>query len=114
MARAADIPPFRLEGPLVVDIEFKWPLMAEVLAYLPLFERTGHGWFQAHVYKFDAETSTFIVECPEHVWLAHGLDKLDADASVAFCEQVFARHLQGAALMTNARHLRGSAWLNLT
>jgi anthraniloyl-CoA monooxygenase len=81
-------------------------------AFTFVFERTEHGWFQAHVYKFDAETSTFIVECPEHVWLAHGLDKLDAAASVAFCEQVFARHLQGAKLMTNARHLRGSAWLN--
>lgn len=81
-------------------------------AFTFVFERTEHGWFQAHVYKFDAQTSTFIVECPEHVWLAHGLDKLDADASVAFCEQVFARHLQGAKLMTNARHLRGSAWLN--
>jgi len=81
-------------------------------AFTFVFERTEHGWFQAHVYKFDAETSTFIVECPEHVWLAHGLDKLDADASVAFCERVFARHLQGARLMTNARHLRGSAWLN--
>ena len=81
-------------------------------AFTFVFERTEHGWFQAHVYKFDAETSTFIVECPEHVWLAHGLDKLDADASVAFCEKVFARHLQGATLMTNARHLRGSAWLN--
>jgi anthraniloyl-CoA monooxygenase len=81
-------------------------------AFTFVFERTEHGWFQAHVYKFDAETSTFIVECPEHVWLAHGLDRLDADASVAFCEKVFERHLQGAALMTNARHLRGSAWLN--
>jgi len=38
--------------------------------------------------------------------------RTDADASVAFCEKVFARHLQGATLMTNARHLRGSAWLN--
>ncbi|MBC7664308.1 MAG: bifunctional salicylyl-CoA 5-hydroxylase/oxidoreductase [Caulobacter sp.] len=81
-------------------------------AFTFVFERTEHGWFQAHVYKFDAETSTFIVECPEHVWLAHGLDQLDAEQSVAFCEKVFARHLQGASLMTNARHLRGSAWLN--
>jgi anthraniloyl-CoA monooxygenase len=81
-------------------------------AFTFVFERTEHGWFQAHVYKFDAGTSTFIVECPEHVWLAHGLDQLDAVQSVAFCEQVFARHLQGATLMTNARHLRGSAWLN--
>ena len=81
-------------------------------AFTFVFERTEHGWFQAHVYRFDEQTSTFIVECPEHVWLAHGLDKLDAAQSVAFCERIFARHLQGAALMTNARHLRGSAWLN--
>jgi len=81
-------------------------------AFTFVFEKTEHGWFQAHVYKFDAETSTFIVECPEHVWLAHGLDKLDAEASIAFCEHLFARHLQGARLMSNARHLRGSAWLN--
>ncbi|MDT8998316.1 bifunctional salicylyl-CoA 5-hydroxylase/oxidoreductase [Paucibacter sp. APW11] len=77
-----------------------------------LFEKTEHGWFQAHVYKFDEQTTTFIVECPEHVWLAHGLDKADQEQSIAFCEQLFAKNLQGAKLMTNARHLRGSAWLN--
>jgi len=81
-------------------------------AFTFVFEKTAHGWFQAHVYKFDAETSTFIVECPEHVWRAHGLDRADQNESIAFCERVFARHLQGATLMTNARHLRGSAWLN--
>ncbi len=32
--------------------------------------------------------------------------------SIAFCEKVFADNLQGEKLMTNARHLRGSAWLN--
>jgi anthraniloyl-CoA monooxygenase len=76
------------------------------------FQRTEHGWFQAHIYKFDDETTTFIVECPESVWLAHGLDKADQEQSIAFCEAVFADNLQGAKLMTNARHLRGSAWLN--
>lgn len=81
-------------------------------AFTFLFEKTEHGWFQAHVYKFDENTTTFIVECPEHVWLAHGLDKADQDQSIAFCEKVFADNLQGAKLMTNARHLRGSAWLN--
>jgi anthraniloyl-CoA monooxygenase len=75
------------------------------------FRKTEHGWFQAHIYKFDDETSTFIVECPEHVWLAHGLDQADQEQSIAFCEQLFADNLQGATLMTNARHLRGSAWL---
>jgi anthraniloyl-CoA monooxygenase len=76
------------------------------------FQRTEHGWFQAHIYKFDEQTTTFIVECPESVWLAHGLDKADQEQSIAFCEKVFAENLQGARLMTNARHLRGSAWLN--
>jgi anthraniloyl-CoA monooxygenase len=76
------------------------------------FEKTEHGWFQAHVYKFDDRTSTFIVETPEAVWKAHGLDTATPDESVAFCEQLFARTLDGHALMTNARHLRGSAWLN--
>jgi anthraniloyl-CoA monooxygenase len=76
------------------------------------FQRTEHGWFQAHIYKFDKSTTTFIVECPEHVWLAHGLDQADQAQSIAFCEKLFADTLQGEPLMTNARHLRGSAWLN--
>ena len=77
-----------------------------------VFEKTEHGWFQAHIYQFDAETSTYIVECPETVWRAHGLDTATADESVAFCERLFARDLAGARLLTNARHQRGSAWLN--
>jgi anthraniloyl-CoA monooxygenase len=81
-------------------------------AFTFYYEKTEHGWFQAHVYKFDANTSTFIVECPEHVWLAHGLDQADQEQSVAFCEKLFAKHLDGHRLETNARHLRGSAWLN--
>ncbi len=81
-------------------------------AFTFLFEKTEHGWFQAHVYKFDENTTTFIVECTEATWLAHGLDQADPDQSIAFCEKVFADNLQGATLMTNARHLRGSAWLN--
>jgi anthraniloyl-CoA monooxygenase len=76
------------------------------------FQKTEHGWFQAHIYKFDETTTTFIVECPEHVWLAHGLDQANQEESIAFCEKLFADNLQGAALMTNTRHLRGSAWLN--
>ncbi|MDH4051885.1 MAG: bifunctional salicylyl-CoA 5-hydroxylase/oxidoreductase, partial [Rubrivivax sp.] len=81
-------------------------------AFTFLFEKTEHGWFQAHIYKFDETTSTFIVECPEAVWLAHGLDRADVDTSIAFCEKVFAGNLRGEKLLSNSRHLRGSAWLN--
>jgi len=76
------------------------------------FQRSEHGWFQAHIYQFDDATSTFIVECPETVWRAHGLETASVDESIAFCERLFAETLAGARLMSNARHLRGSAWLN--
>ena len=59
-------------------------------------------------------TSTFIVETTEEAFEAHGLGELDQDGSIAFCEKVFAETLDGAKLMTNARHLRGSAWLNFS
>jgi anthraniloyl-CoA monooxygenase len=81
-------------------------------AFTFAFEQTEWGWFQAHAYKFDDETSTFIVETPESVWRAAGIDRMSMEASVAFCERLFARYLAGHRLMTNARHLRGSAWIN--
>ncbi|WP_107655695.1 bifunctional salicylyl-CoA 5-hydroxylase/oxidoreductase [Nocardia suismassiliense] len=76
------------------------------------FVQTEHGWIQAHIYKFDENTSTFIVEAPERVWRAHGLDRARPDESVAFCERLFADNLQGEKLMTNSRHLPGSGWQN--
>jgi anthraniloyl-CoA monooxygenase len=81
-------------------------------AFTFTFEKTEHGWFQAHIYKFDENTTTYIVETPEEVWKAHGLDQAGTEESIAFCEKLFAADLQGHKLMTNARHLRGSAWLN--
>ena len=81
-------------------------------AFTFAFERTPWGWFQLHAYRFDRDTSTFIVETREESWLAAGLDKVDQDGSIAFCESVFGKYLDGQRLMTNARHLRGSAWLN--
>ncbi len=80
-------------------------------AFTFAFEETEWGWFQAHAYQFDGETSTFIVETPEENWLAAGLDKLNADETVAFCEKLFAKYLGGHSLMTNAKHLK-SPWIN--
>jgi anthraniloyl-CoA monooxygenase len=76
------------------------------------FRKTEHGWFQAHIYKFDDQTSTFIVETTEEAYLKHKLGELDQQGSIDFCENLFSEVLDGAKLMTNARHLRGSAWLN--
>jgi len=76
------------------------------------FRKTEHGWFQAHIYRFDDNTSTFIVETTDEVFRAHGLDRMDQDQSIAFCEKLFAETLDGHKLMSNARHMRGSSWLN--
>jgi anthraniloyl-CoA monooxygenase len=83
-------------------------------AFTFIFERTEHGWFTVHAYRFDEELSTFIVECTEATWLAHGLDTADTEQTIAFCEQLFEPHLHGHRLMANSVHLRGRDWLNFT
>ncbi|MDO5625621.1 MAG: FAD-dependent monooxygenase, partial [Pseudomonadota bacterium] len=81
-------------------------------AFTFAFEQTEHGWFQAHAYKFDDTTSTFIVETPEAVWQAHGLDQMSQQDGVAFCQKLFGKYLDGHDLISNAAHLRGSAiWI---
>jgi len=81
-------------------------------AFTFAFEQTEHGWFQAHAYKYDTHTSTFIVETPDAVWRAHGLDRMSQEEAIAFCQNLFAKYLDGHALMSNAAHLRSSAiWI---
>ena len=81
-------------------------------AFTFAFEETEHGWFQAHAYQYDADTSTFIVEAPEDVWARAGLEGMSQEEGIAFCERLFAKYLDGHRLMSNASHLRGSAiWI---
>jgi len=81
-------------------------------AFTFAFEQTEHGWFQAHAYPYNDDTSTFIVETPESVWKAHGIDQMSQEEGVAFCQNLFAKYLDGHSLMSNAAHLRGSAnWI---
>jgi anthraniloyl-CoA monooxygenase len=81
-------------------------------AFTFAFEKTEFGWFQIHAYQFSRDLSTVIVETREETWAAHGLDKAGIDESIAFCEKLFAAYLGHAPLLSNARHLRGSPWLN--
>lgn len=81
-------------------------------AFTFAFEETAHGWFQIHAYQFSPELSTVIVETREETWRAHGLDKANTQQSIAFCEGLFGKFLGGQPLISNANHLRGSAWLN--
>jgi anthraniloyl-CoA monooxygenase len=82
-------------------------------AFTFYFVESEHGWYQAHCYPFADGWSTFIVETTEDVWRADGLDRASGEDTVVFCERLFARHLDGHRLVSNAEHLRGSAaWLN--
>ncbi len=81
-------------------------------AFTFIFEKTAHGWVWAHVYQFDAETATFIVECLPETWDAWGFEGMTKEETVETCRAIFAAHLGGHDLMSNAAHLRGSAvWM---
>lgn len=82
-------------------------------AFTFIFERTEHGWMWAHVYQFDDETATFIVECSQQTWDNFGFEFMSKEEIVETCRLVFENHLDGHELMSNAAHLRGSAvWMN--
>ena len=102
-----------------VDIQvrsnkFTWLGTTKVFeAFTFAFEETEAGWIWAHAYRFDDGLSTFIVECSEQTWTGLGFDALSQVETIARCETIFAAHLGGHRLLSNATHQRGSAaWLN--
>jgi anthraniloyl-CoA monooxygenase len=80
-------------------------------AFSFIFENTPHGWVWAHAYQFDDDTATFIVECSQQTYENWGFAQMSKAQSIKTCEAIFADHLGGHALMSNANHVRGSAWL---
>ncbi|MGI9422372.1 MAG: bifunctional salicylyl-CoA 5-hydroxylase/oxidoreductase [Hyphomicrobiaceae bacterium] len=80
-------------------------------AFTFIFEETKHGWVWAHAYQFDDSTATFIVECAQETFDAFGFAVMSQKESIAVCEEIFKDHLGGHSLMTNAGHIRGSAWI---
>ena len=81
-------------------------------AFTFIFEETEWGWFWAHIYQFDDNTATFIVDCMPETWDKAGFADMSKEETVATCEGIFAKHLGGHSLMSNAHHLRGSAvWM---
>ena len=82
-------------------------------AFTFVFEKTKHGWVWIHAYQFDDDTATVIVECSGETWERWGFEDMSKEEIIRTCEEIFADHLGGHALMSNADHLRGSAvWIN--
>lgn len=80
-------------------------------AFTFIFEKTKHGWVWAHAYQFDSDTATFIVECSQDTFDAFGFNNLTQTESINICQDIFKNYLDGNKLMTNANHIRGSAWI---
>ncbi|WP_037255348.1 bifunctional salicylyl-CoA 5-hydroxylase/oxidoreductase [Roseobacter sp. SK209-2-6] len=82
-------------------------------AFTFVFEKTRHGWVWIHAYQFDDNTATVIVECSAETWDNWGFEGMSKEETIRTCEEIFADHLDGHSLISNADHLRGSAvWIN--
>ena len=80
-------------------------------AFTFIFEKTKYGWIWAHAYQFDSNTATFIVECSQSTFDKFGFSNLSQQESIDICQNIFSKYLDGNSLMTNANHIRGSAWI---
>jgi anthraniloyl-CoA monooxygenase len=78
-------------------------------AFTFIFEKTEAGWVWVHAYQFDEDTATVIVECQQDTWDRLGFEGMSKEAIIGKCEEIFADHLGGHSLISNADHLRGSA-----
>ena len=82
-------------------------------AFTFAFMRTPAGWIWCHAYAFDAETSTFIVECSPETWSSLGFDRLSEIETLRLLEGLFEPQLEGHRLRTKGA-LRWLSFRTLT
>ncbi|MDA0226331.1 MAG: FAD-dependent monooxygenase, partial [Proteobacteria bacterium] len=70
-------------------------------AFTFYFNQTEHGLWRAHCYQYMPGASTFIIECTEDTWRRAGMDRASEPETIAHCEKVFAKELDGAKLTSN-------------
>jgi anthraniloyl-CoA monooxygenase len=85
-------------------------------SFMFAFEETAAGWIWFYSYPFNADTTTFIVECSPETWKGLGFDELGPDDSIKLLEEIFAHHLDGHSLMNPliTKTLGKTPWLNFT
>lgn len=76
------------------------------------FVRTDSGWVWAHAYGFDAQSSTFIVECSPRTWSGLGFDTMAPQDGLALLEKLFEHQLDGHRLAGDVRDDVSPRWLN--
>ncbi len=83
-------------------------------SFMFAFEETAAGWIWFYSYPYNADTTTFIVECSPETWPGLGFDRLGPDESLALLEKIFANHLDGHSLMNPLRALATIPSLSFT
>ena len=71
------------------------------------FRENDAGVFAAHSYKFNRTTSTFIIECDPRTWDNANFEEMNADKTLDYLREVFAKDLNGHKLLSN-----NSKWIN--
>jgi len=70
-------------------------------AFTFYFNENQHGLWRAHCYSYMPGMSTFIVECTEDTWRRAGLETATEADTLAYCQEVFAKELDGDELISN-------------
>ena len=78
------------------------------------FVQTDSGWIWAgaHANGVNAESSTFIVECPVETWAGLGFDTMPHEDCLSLLQKIFERHLNGHQLIGQASGETNVQWLN--
>ena len=65
------------------------------------FRENAAGTFAAHSYKFNQQTSTFIIECDPQTWKSAGFEFMSDEDMRSYLGEVFATDLHGYPLLSN-------------
>jgi anthraniloyl-CoA monooxygenase len=76
-------------------------------AFKYFFRETPEGVLLAHVYQYEPERSTWVIEMDEQTWRNFGFDKLSETEMLPVLERVFEKELDGHPLIVNR-----SLWRN--
>jgi anthraniloyl-CoA monooxygenase len=76
-------------------------------AFKYFFRETEEGIILAHVYQYEPDRSTWVIETDEKTWKNFGFDKLGEQEMLPVIERVFAEELEGHPLIANR-----SLWRN--
>jgi anthraniloyl-CoA monooxygenase len=76
-------------------------------AFKYFFRETPEGIILAHVYQYEPDRSTWVIETDEQTWRNFGFDRLGEQEMLPVIERVFAEELEGHSLIANR-----SLWRN--